>query len=112
MVQQKATPQAGFLFSGLALLNEAMLQGTPVVATDAVGAVAGGLVEDGRNGLVVRPGDAVALAESLCMLANSPELRRKLGDVARVDAARLTPQAWVEGVRQALAAVGASRRKP
>ena len=34
--------------------NEAMHQGTPVIATDAVGAAAGGLVRDGRNGLVVR----------------------------------------------------------
>ena len=34
------------------VVNEAMLQSTPVIASDAVGAVAGGLVRDGRNGLV------------------------------------------------------------
>src|SRR5687767_13999442 len=89
--------------------NEAMLQGTPVVATDAVGAVAGGLVQHGRNGLVVPAGDAVSLAAALRRLAESRDLRRRLGDTAREDAARLTPQAWVEGVRQALAAVGVSR---
>ncbi len=32
--------------------------GTPIIATDAVGAAAGGLVRDGRTGLVVPAGDA------------------------------------------------------
>ena len=38
------------------VVNEAMHQGTPVIASDAVGAAAGGLVRDGRNGLVVAAG--------------------------------------------------------
>ena len=41
------------------VVNEAMHAGLPVVATDAVGAAAGGLVEDGRNGFVVPEGDVV-----------------------------------------------------
>ena len=32
------------------VINEAMNQGTPIIATDAVGAAAGGLVQDGVNG--------------------------------------------------------------
>ena len=89
--------------------NEAMHQGTPVVASDAVGAVAGGLVRDGRNGLVFPAGDADALAVRLETLARNPELRRALGTAAANDIAPYTPRAWVRGMQQALAAVGASR---
>jgi glycosyltransferase involved in cell wall biosynthesis len=100
---------AGFAEPWGLVVNEAMLQGTPVLATDAVGAVAGGLVQDGRNGRVVRAGDPVSLAAGLRALAASGDLRERLGAAAREDAARFTPHAWVEGMRQALAAVGASR---
>jgi glycosyltransferase involved in cell wall biosynthesis len=89
--------------------NEAMHQGTPVIASDAVGAVAGGLVQDGRNGLVFPAGDADALAARLVMLARNPELRAELGRAAREDAAPHRPEAWVRGMQQALAAVGQSR---
>jgi len=91
------------------VVNEAMLQRTPVVASDAVGAVAGGLVRDGRNALVAPEGDPEALAACLQRLANDRELRVRLGEAAREDAARFTPQAWADGARRALAAVGASR---
>jgi len=89
--------------------NEAMLQRTPVIASDAVGAVPGGLVRDGRNGLVAPAGDAVALAARLRTLAENRELRVRLGEAAHEDAARFTPGAWADGVARALAAVGASR---
>lgn len=89
--------------------NEAMLQRTPVVASDAVGAVAGGLVRDGHNGLVVRAGDPASLAAALTELAHDERLRLGLGQAAYDDAARYSPEAWVAGARKALAAVGASR---
>ena len=89
--------------------NEAMHQGTPVVASDAVGAVAGGLVRDGRNGLVFPAGDADALALRLQTIARNPELRQALGAAAADDVAPYTPAAWVRGMQQALAAAGASR---
>jgi glycosyltransferase involved in cell wall biosynthesis len=91
------------------VVNEAMHQGTPPIATDAVGAVAGGLVRDGRNGLVVPAGDAGSLAARLGALAGNPELRRRLGETAREDVAPYTPEAWVDGVRAALRSVGAGR---
>jgi glycosyltransferase involved in cell wall biosynthesis len=91
------------------VVNEAMLQRTPTITSDAVGAAAGGLVRDGRNGLVFPAGDSAALAARLSALASSPELRESLGERAREDAALLTPGAWVDGVRAALAAVGAGR---
>src|SRR6185437_1751903 len=37
--------------------NEAFEQARPMIATTAVGAVAGGLVRDGETGLVIAPGD-------------------------------------------------------
>jgi glycosyltransferase involved in cell wall biosynthesis len=87
--------------------NEAMLQGTPVVASDAVGAAAGGLVRDGSNGFVVPAGDPDALASRLQTLARSSRLRAQLGEAARHDAAQLTPRAWAHGMAEALSAAGA-----
>jgi glycosyltransferase involved in cell wall biosynthesis len=92
--------------------NEAMHQGTPVIASDAVGAAAGGLVVDGRNGLVVPQGDAGALAARIRALAENPDLRARLGAAARADVAPYTFAAWTAGMRKALAAVGAGRSEP
>jgi len=91
--------------------NEAMLQRTPVIASDAVGAAAGGLVRDGRNGLVFPTGDSAALSARLQALSHSPELRERLGAAAREDASELTPAAWAQGMRRALAHAGASREE-
>jgi len=57
---------------------EAMAAGRPVVAT-AVGGVPE-LVEDGTTGILVPPGDRVALAEALLRLANDPKLRQLMGE--------------------------------
>ena len=88
------------------VVNEAMLQRTPVVASDAVGAAAGGLVRDGRNGFVVPAGDAGALATRLRALAADGALRAELGAAARDDASAYTPAAWAAGMGRALAAAG------
>ena len=58
------------------VVNEAMNQGIPVIATDAVGAAAGGLVRDGRNGLVVPAGDATPSPARSARPARRPALRR------------------------------------
>jgi glycosyltransferase involved in cell wall biosynthesis len=86
------------------VVNEAMHQGTPVLASDAVGAVAGGLVRDGRNGLVTAAGDADALAAGLHTAVHDPVLRARLGDTARHDVAPYTPEAWAKGMTQGLQA--------
>lgn len=83
--------------------NEAMHQSTPIVATDAVGAVAGGLVKDGHNGLVVPERDAAALAARLRAIAYAPDLRARLGKAAHADVGAYTYAAWVGGMRDALA---------
>jgi glycosyltransferase involved in cell wall biosynthesis len=86
-----------------------MHQGTPVIASDAVGAVAGGLVRDGRNGLVAPAGDARALATRIQALAADATLRERLGSAAREDVEPYSEAAWVAGMRRALEAVGAGR---
>jgi glycosyltransferase involved in cell wall biosynthesis len=88
------------------VVNEAMHQGTPAIVSDAVGAAAGGLVQDGRNGLVAPQGDAEALAARIRSLALNPGLREGLGEAARHDVAPFTYAAWVSGMRRGLAAVG------
>lgn len=84
--------------------NEAMHQGTPVIATDAVGAVAGGLVRDDRNGLVVPAGDSGALTAALTRLHDDAALRARLGAAARRDVAPYTFDAWASGFAQGLSA--------
>jgi glycosyltransferase involved in cell wall biosynthesis len=91
------------------VVNEAMHQGTPVIASDAVGAVAGGLVRDGHNGLVTPAGDARALATAIEAIVINPELRERLAVTARQDVSRYTARAWSEGMGRALAAAGADR---
>ena len=91
------------------VVNEAMNQGLPVIATDAVGAAAGGLVRDGRNGLVVPAGDSVALAGALRRLADDAGLRASLGGAGAEDVRAFTHEAWARGFSDALATVGLSR---
>ena len=91
------------------VVNEAFHQGVPVIATDAVGAAAGGLVQHERTGLVVPAGDAQALAAAIRRLRDYPALRRSLGERAREAVRGHTHAAWAAGMASALAAVGASR---
>ena len=91
------------------VVNEAMHQGTPVIASDAVGAVAGGLVRDGSSGLVAPQRDAAALAALMRELAGDRERRALLGAAAREALRPFSFDAWVAGVRRALEAVGVGR---
>ena len=60
---------------------EAMAHGKPVVAT-AVGGVPT-LVEHGRTGFLVEPGDAAALRQAIERLLSDPELRQRFGNAGR-----------------------------
>ena len=84
------------------IANEAMHRGVPVIASDEVGAAAGGLVVPERNGLVVPAGDATALRAAIERLRDDPPLRARLGAQARIDVAPYTPDAWAAGVQAAL----------
>ena len=83
--------------------NEAMHQGKPVIASDSVGAVAGGLVRDGETGLVVPAGDAPALTSAIDRILTDPETRRTLGEAARAAVRPYTYEAMAEGFDRALA---------
>lgn len=87
--------------------NEALHQGTPVLATDAVGAVAGGLVRDGETGLVVPAGDPAALAAAIRRLLDDGPLRERLGAAGRAALAGHTYEAMADAFGEALTAAGA-----
>lgn len=106
------------------VVNEAMNQGLPVIASDAVGAAAGGLVRDARggasasardgtsapagNGVIVPAGDAVELAAALRRLADDAQMRARMGEQGRRDVAAYDFHAWAEGFSRALASLGLS----
>lgn len=92
---------------GLAV-NEAMNRGLAVIASDAVGAAAGGLVRDGENGLVVPAGDAPALRGAISTLAGDRGLRERMGAAGRRDVAAYTHEAWAAGFSSALSTLGLS----
>jgi glycosyltransferase involved in cell wall biosynthesis len=63
------------------VLMEAMATELPVVTTRITGVPE--LVDDGQNGVLVRPGRADALADALAGLAKDPDRRRHLGAAGR-----------------------------
>ena len=65
------------------VVNEAFNQGLPVIASDAVGAAAGGLIENGVNGFIVPEADPGALAHALTRILSNPPLRAAMSASAR-----------------------------
>lgn len=63
---------------------EYMASARPIVAS-RVGGIPD-LIEDGKTGRLVPPGDVAALRTAICELLASPELRRNLGQAARARA--------------------------
>jgi glycosyltransferase involved in cell wall biosynthesis len=93
------------------VVNEAMNRALPVIASDAVGAAAGGLVRDDENGLVVPAGDSAALAAAIGRLAAEPALRARLGRTAAQSVRGFSHDAWAGGFSAALLSLGVSRRR-
>lgn len=74
------------LSEGLAIaLIEAMALGRPAVVTGVGGLTE--VVDHGKQGLVVNAGDSEALADAIVILLEDADLRRKLGEAARIRAA-------------------------
>jgi len=65
-------------------LLEAAACGKPIVTTNVPGCRE--VVNEGENGLLVPPGNALALAKALKTLAQSPELRAEMGRLSRLKA--------------------------
>lgn len=84
------------------VVNEAMNQGLPVIATEAVGAAAGGLVQSGVNGFVVPERDTAALAEAMKRILTDTELRAQMSQNARRIIAEWDNDRMVKGFLQAI----------
>jgi starch synthase len=63
---------------------EYMAAGLPIIAS-AVGQIPS-ILEHGRTGILVPPGEPAAVAEALTLLAADPALRERLGTSSRADA--------------------------
>jgi glycosyltransferase involved in cell wall biosynthesis len=88
------------------VVNEAMNQGVPVIATESVGAAAGGLVQDGVNGFIVPERDSAALAQALDRMLDNPGLREQLGENARQAVSEWDNERMVLGFRRAIDCAG------
>ena len=91
--------------------NEAMHQGTPVIASAAVGAVPGGLIAHGADGLVVRPGDDRELAGTIANMLDDQSLRDRLARVARTAVQPYTYEAAADAFGEALTAAAVPLRR-
>lgn len=79
------------------VVNEAMNQGTVVIASDAVGAARGGLLEHEKNGLVVPERDTEALANAIARVLKDTALRARLSEAARTAIAGWTYERMADG---------------
>jgi glycosyltransferase involved in cell wall biosynthesis len=86
---------------GLVLL-EAMRAGVATVATGVPGSGMAEVVDQGRAGLLVPPGDAAGLAAALCRLRDGPDLRAQLAAAGR---ARFDTRFRIEPVAASLKAL-------
>ena len=90
------------------VVNEAMNCGTAVIASEAVGAAAGGLVREGVTGAVVPAGDSAALGRAMRLLAEDSELRSRYAQAGADAVLEYGHDAWARGFSEALASVGRS----
>jgi glycosyltransferase involved in cell wall biosynthesis len=91
------------------VVNEAMLCGCPVVASDHVGA-ARDLITHGRTGFVYPCGKIDMLADVLCRALASPEQLAGLSRAARARMESWSPRENIEGTVEAIS-LAVSRRR-
>jgi glycosyltransferase involved in cell wall biosynthesis len=63
-------------------IREAAAAGLPIVCSRTAGA-AGDVAVEGRNAILVDPGDLAAVTDALGRLVSDPELRRRMGEESR-----------------------------
>lgn len=99
------------LVEGMPLtLLEAMAGGMPVVTTDTSGMT--DVVEDGFNGLLVPPANAELLADAIERICGSADLRKQLGQAARITMRRYTWDCVVERLEAVLRVAENNRAIP
>jgi glycosyltransferase involved in cell wall biosynthesis len=84
------------------VVNEAFNQGVPSIASSAVGAAAGGLVEDNETGFVTPERDSAALADRLRRILSDDALRNRLSCAAKARIATWDNEAMVSAFRDAI----------
>ena len=88
------------------VVNQAIGAGLPVICSDMVGA-GHDLVDEEKNGLKFKAGDAASLAEKMKRFLADPALIEKWGAASREKARAFTPQTgaakWVEAIKEVLA---------
>ena len=92
------------------VLGEAMAAGLPVIATDCDFGPAE-MIEHGRSGLLVPPGDAAALARAMEQCVETADLRKQLGNAAARAIRKFAPE-WVMQQWDAVLAEALSSRAP
>jgi glycosyltransferase involved in cell wall biosynthesis len=91
------------------VINEAMNQEATVIASDAVGAARGGLIEDGRNGIVVSEGDEDQLFRAIVGILAHDEMRRAIGSAAKETISAWTYPRMAQGFTDAITYVTSTR---
>ena len=87
-------------------LFEYMGQGRLTVAPDTEPIAM--VIQDGKNGLLFRPGDAQSMEAALTKAVDDPALRQKIGDQARADI--LSKHTWQDNAEKVLNSLGRNLR--
>jgi glycosyltransferase involved in cell wall biosynthesis len=102
-VQELLCEHDVFLFPSLleglpCILMEAMATAMPVITTETCGMP--DVVENGFNGVLIPPGDALAIEQAVLHLAECPELRKRLGQAAQQSMRRYSWERSAEMLEQ------------
>lgn len=87
------------------VVNEGLNQRVPVIATEAVGAAAGGLVQHDFNGYIVPERDSASLFHYLQSLLDDDAKRKQLGENGRDRVLEWSNESMVETFLEAINAV-------
>ena len=78
------------------VIVEAMSSGKPVIASRTGGIV--DLVEDGKNGFLITPGDIKGLSSAIIRLLSNYELTKKMGEKGRETSSKFSIEAMIEKI--------------